>query len=244
METYFINFINSIYINFYIFFKYIPVDFFNKTKLNFITSVLNFDFYINYYFFSIYLVFIIILTHFIYTLIYPLVCYLIFDLTYNTYSRIKHLKDFIIINKFENRFLYYYKNLFSINLKQFLVGTGIILFYLLSYFTFIISIEFFNNLNFVNNKIYNSYSYACFNNVNFFFQFNYINIFFLLILIYIFLHILFGLFNIFYDYLKDISFILFFLSFFIFFILFNLFLLYNNLELYLKLTSLFFLINL
>lgn len=247
MKTYFTTLLNSFYINFDNLLTYLPSGFLKKVDLIFLEINYNIETYldldnidlINYLFFGLYLVFIIFFTLLSYILIYPIIYFLIFDLIYISYVSLKHLKDFIIINKFANRFLYYYKNLFAINLKQFLVGTGIFLFYFLVYINFIIYIEFFNNLkyNFINNKIYNVFSYDFFNNLDFFFKINYMNIFFLLILIYIFLHILFGLFNIFYDYLKDVSFILFFLSFFIFFLLFNLFFLCNNLELYLSLIT-------
>jgi hypothetical protein len=238
MKDYIFGLINEIYLNLYFFFKYfsssLMTEIFNYLKIKFINITLHFDIFINYYFFSIYLLFIIILTHYIYKLTYSFSYYLIYNFIHNTYSHLQHVKHFIILNKFETRFLTYYKNLFSINLKQFLVGTGILIFYLLSYLIFIVLIEFFNSVNFIfiTNKIYNVYSYNFCNNIDFYFQFNYINIFFILIIIYIFLHILFGLFNIFYDYLKDISFILFFLSFFIFLFLFSLFLLHTNLELY------------
>lgn len=242
MKTYFLTLFNTISIDLYNLYIYIPTFILNYLyilKLEFINFSINFNFYSlnNYYFFIFYLIFIIIITNYIYKFTYYTICYINFDLIFDIYISLKQLKFFITLNKFEHKFLYYYKTLFQINLKQFLIGTGIFFFYLSIYQLIIISFEFINisTLMFNNSKIYNY-------NINlqildFFFQFNYINIFTTLLLIYLFLHILFGLFNIFYDYLKDISFILFFLSFFIFFILFNLYLLHTNLELYINLMS-------
>jgi len=242
MKTYFLTLFNTISIDLYNLYIYIPTFILNYLyviKLEFINFSINFNFYSvnNYYFFIFYFIFIIITTNYIYKLSYNTICYVNFDLIFDIYISLKQLKFFIILNKFEYKFLYYYKTLFQINLKQFLIGTGIFFFYLCIYQVFIISFEFINCSNFIcnNSKIYN-YNINL-NILDFIFQFNYINIFTTLILIYLFLHILFGLFNIFYDYLKDISFILFFLSFFIFFILFNLYLLQTNLELYTNLMN-------
>jgi hypothetical protein len=237
MKTYFLILFNTIITDLNNLYNYLPVfilKYLYILKFKLIELSLNFNIFENYYFFSIYLLFIIISTNYIYKLVYTTICYLNFEFIFDIYISLKQLKFFVILNSYENKFLYNYKNLFRVNLKQFLIGTGLCFFYLIMYQIFIILFEYLinSNLKITHSEIYNNFNFA--NNFDFFFQLDYINILLILIFIYVFLHILFGLFNIFYDYLKDISFILFFISFFIFFILFNIFLLYINLEIYLS----------
>jgi len=242
MKDYFFTLFNTIIHDLNLLYNYIPnfiLNYLYNLKFKFIEIILDFDLSLNYYFFFIYITFIYIVVNFLYKLVYATIFYLNFYLIFDIYISLKQLKSFIILNKFEKKFLYYYKSLFEINLKQFLIGTGIIIFYLFIYEFFIIIFEFLNYSQQISlsSKIYYGTNFTYFNCLDFFFQFSYINIIYSLILIYLFLHILFGLFNIFYDYLKDISFILFFLSFFIFLNLFNIYLLHNNLELYINLIN-------
>lgn len=240
MVNYFFTLYNTILIDLNNLYNYLPQNILNNIfnlKLEFINLILNFNFFNNYLFFCIYLIFIIISTNYMYKGIYFTICYINFDLIYNIYIHCKQLKFFIILNKYEKNFLYYYKTLFKINLKQFLIGTGIFFFYLLIYQIIIINLEYIMSIKnlYYQNEIYNSFTFKIFNILGFSFQYEYINIIISLIIIYIILHIIFGLFNIFYDYLKDISFILFFLSFFIFLCLSNIFFIHINLEFYIYL---------
>lgn len=232
MINYFINFINYFisdisYIN-----NYIPQFMYNYNfilKLELSNLILHFK---NLYFILAYLIFIIILNIYIYKLFYSIIYFLQFELISNLFQDFRQLKLFILYNKFENLFLNYYKELFKVNIKQFLVGTGIVLFFLLIYYFYFISLEIFSFTNYIHFKsiIYSPFVFSYLN--NFFFQFEYIIIFKFLFFGYIFLHIFFGLYNIFYDYLKDIAFILFFISFIIYFFLFNIYLIYYNIEFY------------
>ena len=237
MKNYILSLYNTILIDLNNIYSHLPISILNTIhnfKIDFITLSLNFNLSTNYIYIFFYLIFIIISTNYIYKFTYLTICYINFDLIYNIYIHLKHLKSFIILNKFEKKFLYYYKSLFKINLKQFLIGTGIVFFYLISYQLVIIFIEYILSTEYLYSKsnIYHNFGLKYLNILDFSFQFEYMNILITLIIIYMFLHIIFGLFNIFYDYLKDISFILFFLSFFIFFCLFNIFFIYINLEFY------------
>jgi hypothetical protein len=245
MKTYLLTLFNSILIDIdYIYNTYTPyfiLKYLYILKLEFINLILTCNFSTHIFFFSMYLILIIILTNYIYKLWYNNICYINFDLIYDVYISLKQLKFFIISNKYETKFLYYYKTLFQINLKQFLIGTGVFFFFLILYQLFIGIIELVNTpvYDYHLNQIYNSYFINTLNFSTNFFQFYYINILYTFILIYIFLHILFGIFNIFYDYLKDIAFILFFLSFFILIILFNIYFIHNNIDFYLNFIKFF-----
>jgi hypothetical protein len=234
MKSYFITFIQTLNSDVLFLSNYIPnifIKYLSIFKHFFIESFINFE---NIYFFIFNIIFIFILTKIFYNIFYFNICYLGFELLPLFIIDLKQLKQYILLNKFESKFLIYYKSLLKLNIKQFLIGTGIIIFILLSCFIIFIGCDFFsfyktNILNNSNNLYYPFYfSFLS----NYYLKLEFINIFFFLILIYVFLHIIFGVYNIFYDYLKDISFILFFLSFFIFFILFNLFILFYNLDFY------------
>ena len=240
MKNYILSLYNTILIDLNNIYSHLPISILNTIhnfKIDFITLSLNFNLSTNYIYIFFYLIFIIISTNYIYKFTYLTICYINFDLIYNIYIHLKHLKSFIILNKFEKKFLYYYKSLFKINLKQFLIGTGIFFFYLLIYQIIIINLEYIMSIKnlYYQNEIYNSFKFKIFNILGFSFQYEYIDILISLIIIYIILHIIFGLFNIFYDYLKDIAFILFFLSFFVFLCLSNVFFININLEFYIYL---------
>jgi hypothetical protein len=209
-----------------IFIKYIFI-----FKNFFITMIIDFE---NLYFFLFYIIFIFFITKVLYNVVYNTICYIGFEFFPFFIIDLKQLKQYVTLNKFETQFLYYYKILLKLNVKQFLIGTGIIIFILLAYSFTLLCFDFFifyKNSEIINlNNIYFPFLFSLLN--KYYLKMEFINIFFFFCLIYIFLHIIFGLYNIFYDYLKDVSFILFFLSFFIFFILFNLFIIIYNLDFY------------
>lgn len=235
MKSYFITLCQSINSDFLLLSNYIPNIFIKYLfifKHFFISMFINLE---NIYFFSLNIIFIFIFIKIFYKIFYFTICYIGFELIPLAVIDLKQLKQYIAFNKFESKFLIYYKSLLKLNIKQFLIGTGIIIFILLSYIIIVISFDFFifyksNFLINATNNIYYPFFFSFLN--NYYLKIEFINILFFLILIYTFLHIIFGVYNIFYDYLKDISFILFFLSFFVFFILFNLFILLYNLDLY------------
>jgi len=234
MKSYFITFIQTINSDILFLSNYIPNIFIKYIfifKHFFIESFINFE---NIYFLTFNIIFIFILTKIFYNIFYSNICYIGFEILPLFVIDLKQLKQYILLNKFESKFLIYYKSLLKLNIKQFLIGTGIIIFILLSCIIIFIGFDFFSFCK--TNSIINSsnlyYPFYFTFISNYYLKLEFINIFFFLILIYIFLHIIFGIYNIFYDYLKDISFILFFLSFFIFFMLFNLFILLYNLDLY------------
>lgn len=235
MKSYLITLIQSINSDILLLSNYIPnilIKYLFIFKQIFINLLIDFE---NIYFFFFNIIFIFILIKIFYNIFYFNICYIGFELIPLFIIDLKQLKQYILINKFESKFLIYYKSLLKLNIKQFLIGTGILIFILFSYIIIFISFDLFI---FYKNSIWNSSTISIYNPFYFSFLNNYylklefINIFFFLVLIYIFLHIIFGIYNIFYDYLKDISFILFFLSFFVFLILFNLFILLYNLDFY------------
>lgn len=236
MKSYLITLIQSINSDIILISHYIPnilIKYLFIFKQFFINFFIDFE---NTYFILFNFFFILILIKFFYNIFYSSICYIGFELIPLFIIDLKQLKQYILLNKFETKFLIYYKSLFKLNIKQFLIGTGILIFILFVYILIFINFDlliFYKNSILINsniNSIYNPFYFSFLN--TYYLKLEFINIFFLLILIYIFLHIIFGVYNIFYDYLKDISFILFFLSFFIFFILFNLFILFYNLDFY------------
>lgn len=237
MKTYLFSLFNSINLDILTLSNYIPnifIKYIFILKFYFIQLILNFNMFENFFFFILYVIFIGLITQLIYKLTYSSICYVGFELIPVIVIDLKQLKQYILINKFEFKFLLYYKSLLKLNVKQFLVGTGIFIFLLLVYIFLIIFFDFnifyqtiFNSND---NNIYLPFKFSFL--INFIIKIEFINLLFILCLVYIFLHIIFGLYNIFYDYLKDVAFILLFLSFFIFLILFNLFILTYNLEFY------------
>lgn len=232
MINYFINLFNYFISDISYFNNYLP-PFFNNYiyifKLEMIEFFLQFE---NINFILFYSIFIVILNIYVYKLFYSIIYFFQFELISNIFQDLRQLKLYILYNKFESLFLIYYKDLFKVNIKQFLVGTGIFLFLLIIYQICIITFEIFSftNYTYFTSSIYSPFIFSSLN--NFFFQFEYMTILFYIIFGYTFLHIFFGLYNIFYDYLKDIAFILFFISFIIFFFLFNIYLMHYNIEFY------------
>lgn len=144
--------------------------------------------------------------------------YIIFNKSIFIKNQLNSLYLYIRYNKNEYKYLNYYKILSKLNIKQYLIGSGIVLFFLLIYFFINLYLQLHPQiyLTFNCNDIYDNF-YINKNNLNikiYFFEFIYYYIIF-----YILIHIIFGFYNIFYDYLKDSAFILFINTIFLIYII-------------------------
>lgn len=219
--------------------KYIPQDLLNFLCILKIKNLQYFFIFNNVFFLFIYLILLIIFVNFSYKLIYNIFHILIFELLPLNYLNIKEFKQFILNYKFEKIFSQYYKLLLKLNIKQYLIGSGLILFLFSIYILFYILINLKLNFNFDKTILITNNTNLIYNILFIKFNFFKLNYIFLIIYIYIIIHIIFGFYNIFYDYLKDSAFILFLLLIINILLIIFFYLLYN-LELYYSINYSFF----
>jgi hypothetical protein len=185
--------------------------YFNKG--NYLISFLNSH---NSIFFIFNIIILIFFVNISYKLLYNnIIHYILFEFTHELLSILKEFKSYIINYQFEKIHNDYYKQLLKLNLKQYLIGSGIILFFISIYLIIDLYIQLKLNSNvsltFNLNHIYDT-SYVNKNNINFNIKIYFLNFIIVIFLIYIIFHILFGIYNIFYDYLPDSALLLFLLS--------------------------------
>jgi len=123
---------------------------------------------------------------------------------------LKEFYEYIKYYRFNEKFQSYYKTLIQFNIKKLLVGSSIILLFLISLLAFDIFIQLVNIIDYNNYNLYNNNFQNIYNLINIKLCFNqsfllYVKI---LIIFYTIFHTLLGFYMIFFDYLKNDAFLL------------------------------------